>query len=265
MLKLDESRFSISELYHENSKYFLSLMQVPGAAGWEQTEGARVFKAYRRRPRISLPEDFSVGQLSVEEAIVQRRSIRQFSGDAITLPELAKLLFFTNGITAAPEHGTETLFLRAAPSAGALYPIEIYPAVLSVAEVPAGIYHYNVRDHVLELLRPGDYRETLRRLCLFQDFILTANALFLMTAIFSRVKGKYGERGYRFCLLDAGHIAENTYLIATAMNLGVVTIGGFLDQEVNSFLGIDGLDEAIVYASAIGKPIAPPAQTLTGR
>lgn len=257
MLKVDESRFSISEVYHENSKYFLSFMQAPSAAHLEQTEGARAFKAYGRRPTISLPEDRSGGQLSVEEAIIQRRSTRQFSGDPVTLPELAKLLFFTNGITAALQHGTETLFFRAAPSAGALYPIEVYPAVLNVSGVPAGIYHYNVRDRALELLRPGDYREILHRLCLFQDFILKANVLFLMAAMFSLVKGKYGERGYRFSLLDAGHIAENTYLIATAMKLGVVTIGGFLDEELNSLLGINGVDEAVVYAAAIGKPVAP--------
>jgi len=254
MLRKEQLKSSVSEMYHENTKYHAGLVQPPALTAPELAEKLRAFKIYRRAPVVPLPEDFPVGEMSLEEAISQRRSIREFSGDAITLFELGKLLFFTNGITTARQDGKVTQFLRAAPSAGALYPIEIYPVVLNVTDLASGIYHYNVRDHALELLRPGDYRGTLHSLLLYQDFISTASLLFLMTAVFPRVKGKYGERGYRFSLLDAGHIAQNTYLVATAMNLGAVTIGGFLDDDLNALLGVDGVEEAMVYTTAIGKP-----------
>jgi SagB-type dehydrogenase family enzyme len=255
MLREDVSEFSLSEAYHENSKYHLALMQPPSLSALDPAQTSEAFKTYRRAPAVPLPEDFPVSEISVEEAITVRRSARQYSGEVITLPELAKLLFFTNGITTAQRSDSLTYFFRAAPSAGALYPVEIYPAVFNVASLAPGIYHYNVRDHSLELVRAGDQREALHRYCLFHDFILTANVLLLATAVFRRVKEKYGERGYRFSLLEAGHIMQNAYLVATAMGLGAVTLGGFLDDELNTLVGVDGVDEAMVYAAAVGKSV----------
>jgi SagB-type dehydrogenase family enzyme len=252
MLKEDRFEFSISEAYHENSKYHLARLQPPTLSAPDPAQTSEAFKTYRRAPVIPLPEDFSAGSLSLEEAITTRRSVREFSGDAITIQELAKLLFLTNGVTTAQTNDAVTYFFRAAPSAGALYPVEIYPVVFSVTSVEPGLYHYNVRDHSLELLRAGDHRQTVHDDCLFHELILTANVVLLATAVFQRVKQKYGERGYRFALLEAGHIMQNSCLVATAMELGAVTLGGFLDDKLNALIGVDGVDEAMVYAAAIG-------------
>lgn len=254
MLTADELKFSISEVYHENSKYHLALIQPPNLNALDLAQTSQAFKIYRRAPAISLPEDFPVGEVSVEEAITMRRSLREYSGEPIALFDLAKLLFFSNGLTTAQRSDDVDYFFRAAPSAGALYPVEIYPVVFNVTGLASGIYHYNVRDHALELLRSGDQREALHRCFLFHDLIFTASAVFLSTAVFPRVKAKYGERGYRFSLLEAGHIAQNTCLMATVMSLGCVTLGGFLDDELNQLVGVDGVDEAVVYATAIGVP-----------
>ena len=141
--------------------------------------------------------------------------------------------------------------LRVSPSAGARYPLEIYPLIFSAKDLDCGIYHYNVKSHSLELLKKGDFKSQFFK-CVGQDMILKCSMLIVISAIFNRTKDKYGERGYRYVLLDAGHLAQNAYLIATRLSLGCCTIGGFLDNEINKLLKIDGLTESSIYLIAIG-------------
>jgi SagB-type dehydrogenase family enzyme len=167
----------------------------------------------------------------------------------MSLEELSRLLYYTGGIN-AERWGHK---LRAAPSAGALYPIEVYPVVHRVAGLPAGLYHYGVHDHILSSLRTADLSGKIARFGLMQEFLGQANLVLVFTAIFQRLRWKYQERAYRYALLEAGHLGQNVYLAATSMGLGACAVGAFLDDGLNGMLGVDGQREAAIYMLAVGK------------
>lgn len=144
--------------------------------------------------------------------------------------------------------------LRSAPSAGALYPVETYLSVQAVEGIDPGIYHYGVREHELELLRAGDYRDAVAAAALDQGFLSEAAVVFAWTALFARSKWKYKERAYRYVYLDAGHIAQSAALAAASLGLGTCQIAALYDDEVNSLLGVDGKEESIIYMTALGRP-----------
>jgi SagB-type dehydrogenase family enzyme len=202
---------------------------------------------------VPLPRGLPAVDLGLEETIRQRRSIREFSGQAMDLVELAKILELADGLTGIAKVEGIVHTLRASPSAGNLHPIEVYPILFTIRDQEPGVHHYNPLDHELERLRPGEYRQHIYESITRQEFVLTASVALALTAIFPRTKEKYGERGYRYTLLDAGHIAQNVYLAATAMGLGVVSVGGMVDDALNDLLLVDGVDEAVVYLIFLGK------------
>jgi SagB-type dehydrogenase family enzyme len=175
--------------------------------------------------------------------------MRDYVDQPMTRDELSRLLFYTGGIN-AERWGHR---LRAAPSAGALYPIEIYPVIYRVDDLPPGLYHYNVADHSLSLLQGDDLRGAIVRHGLVQEFLGQANLVLVLTAVFQRLRWKYQERTYRYALLEAGHLGQNIYLAATSMGMGACAVGAFLDEGLNAMLGVDGLDEAAVYMLSVGK------------
>jgi len=177
------------------------------------------YKTYADARQIQLPDPRGYRGLTLEEAIEQRRSHRDFTGQPATLEELARLL-----------HARRSGF-RAAPSAGALYPIEVYPVVHNVAGLEAGIYHYAVREHALELLKPGDFRSAVMRSGLWQEFLAQANVCLVLAAIFQRT----------------------LYLAATSMGMGACAVGAFHDDEFNKLLGLEGEEETALYLLAVGK------------
>lgn len=179
----------------------------------------------------------------------ERRSRREFTRNPISLPHLSQLLAVTQGIT----HTAFGHPFRACPSAGALYPIETYVVANHVDELPPGLYHYYVPSHSLEVLLEGSFGNDLAQAALGQGMVRTASAVFVWTAVVRRSKWKYGERGYRYIYLDAGHIGQNLYLAATALGLGCCTIGALFDEEVNRLIGVDGTEETVVYMGAVGK------------
>lgn len=185
----------------------------------------------------------------METAIDKRRSERAYTGEPISLEELSSLLHYAAGVTGR----VGNFPLRAAPSAGALYPIEIYPIVNNITGLEKGIYHYDPRDHSLEVLDLGDYRSKVAKASLEQDFLSQANVVLALTAVFERTQWKYGARGYRYIYLDAGHIAQNIYLEATSLGLGACDVGAFFDDEVNKLLKIDGVEEFAVLLVSVGK------------
>jgi SagB-type dehydrogenase family enzyme len=232
--------------YHQWSKPGMS--DLFGAiASW----GAQppLYKTYPDSPRIMLPPPDDRPGLALETAIQQRRSVRHYIDEPLTLAELSRLLYYTGGINAERFGVT----LRAAPSAGALYPIETYLAIHRVADLRPGVYHYNVADHSLSLLRDADVRGETVRHGLMQEFLGTCNAVVYFTVILQRLRWRYQERAYRYALLEAGHLAQNLYLAATSLGMGVCAVGAFLDDEVNAMLGVDGEQEAAVYMLAVGK------------
>jgi len=203
------------------------------------------YKTYPSAQKIPLPPPNYTG-IPLENAIAERRSIREFGSGEITLAELSQLLFSAQGIT-NKEKG-----FRAAPSAGALYPIELYIVASRVENLRNGIYHYNVKEHSLELLKEGDFREELYNAS-HQQPVKDAAVVFIFTAVFERTKAKYGERGGRYIYIEAGHISQNILLEATSLNLASLPIGAFSDEELNSILEIDGKTESAIYLNLVGR------------
>ena len=197
--------------------------------------------------RIHLTEELAYNGLTVEKAIANRRSQRDFRGETISLAELSHLLYYSSGVTDKRQG------LRAAPSAGATYPIEVCAVVNNVEGLAKGIYHYLIASHELELVREGDFRNEMSRAALGERMFKQANIIFALSAIFQRTQLRYRERAQRYILFEAGHIAQNTYLLATSMKLGACAIGAFHDDEFNRLLGLDGKNESVLYLIALGK------------
>jgi len=181
---------------------------------------------------IALPEPRLQGEMSVEEAIKGRRSERDFKDQPLNIEQVSQLLWAAQGIT------EDDGFKRAAPSAGATYPLDVYLVVgeKGVDGLQAGIYHYQVREHALRLLTGGDVRTVLATACVSQMFIADAPITMVITAEYARTTGRYGERGVRYVHMEAGHVGQNIYLQAEALGLGTVVIGAFIDEEVSRLL-----------------------------
>lgn len=205
------------------------------------------YKVYPNTTKIKLPKPEHKG-ITVEEALKQRRSVRDYSAKPISKAQLSQLLFAAQGTT-EKLHGKA---LRTAPSAGALYPFEVYIIANNVQDLPRGIYHYSVLDHTLELIKSGDFRNQIIDAGLGQQALADAGVTFILSAIFDRVRCKYGERGCRYVYIEAGHISQNIYLQAVSLGLGSVCIGAFSDEKVNKLIDADGWKEAVIYLHPVG-------------
>jgi SagB-type dehydrogenase family enzyme len=185
----------------------------------------------------------------LERTIAARRSIRTFSGAAIDLGELARLLFFTYGKT-DPDGA-----FRAVASGGALYPLELYVVAFKVDGLEHGIYHYGVETGHLDLVRPMDPFSAFKDVVTWQGVdIDNASLAIVITAAFRRSTVKYLDRGYRMVLMEVGEAAQNLSLVATSMDLGACLLGGFNDDLLSDLLDIDGVDEAPLLPVLIGRP-----------
>lgn len=195
---------------------------------------------------ITLSVPIYKSQISIEEALQRRRSVREFKNEPITLQQVAQLLWAAQGITSK-------MGFRTAPSAGALYPLEIYLVSGNVTGLPAGIYHYVPANHVLELLNSGDKRKDLAHAALYQHDIQQGEADIVITADYRKTTAKYGSRGERYVYMEAGHAAENICLQVVSLGLGTVTIGSFDDAAVKSVLNVSTRENPL-YIMPIGKP-----------
>ena len=220
---------------------------VGGSMDW--SDQPDWFKTYPDAPRVKLP-DLALDDAGLFDALARRRSERTYSSEPLALGELGALLWAAAGITAR-QGG---FALRTAPSAGGLYPIEHYVVANAVEGLEQGAYHYDVLGRALERLYAGDLRLPLARAALDQRIAADAQAVFVWTAVLERSRWKYGERFLRYVLLDAGHIAENVALAATALGLGTCQIAAFYDEEVAAILGLDPEVEPVVYLSTAGRP-----------
>ena len=165
----------------------------------------------------------------------------------MALAELSRVLQYTCGVTDARDG------FRAAPSAGAAFPMEVYPVVNNVDGLAPGAYHYLVATHELETLRSGDLRREIVQAALGQQFLAKANAVLVLSAVFQRTTQRYGDRGYRYIHFEAGHVAQNACLMATALRLGSCCVGAFHDKDFDRLLGLDGRKESALYLVAIGR------------
>lgn len=200
---------------------------------------------------ISLPEPAHRG-LSVEEAILLRRSTRSYASEALAMDELSQILFAAQGITGSVGDRA----LRAAPSAGATYPFEVYFFVNRVEGLEPGIYHYIPKGHGVEVVRRGDFADALSEACLGQSMPAEAACTVVLAAVAERTTDIYGERGLMYVYMEAGHISENIYLQCASLGLAVVAVGAFYESEVDSLIGLDGEQETSVYVNCIGRKVA---------
>src|SRR5262249_31763325 len=173
---------------------------------------------------------------------------------ALPLETLSQLLAFSCGLTApaGPEAGGAFEFHRAAPSAGAASAIEVYPVLLRVQGCTPGAYRYEPGDHSLSLLRPGVFHQQLAKWTLYQPYVADTSVVFVMAGFTDRLRPRYGERGYRYLLFEAGHVAHNLSLLAAAYGLGALCIGGFVDMAIGRLVGLNEIDEIPLYLVAVG-------------
>ena len=207
-----------------------------GGKAMQNQEQARV---------IELAQPKTKSGFSLEAALEQRLSIRSFKDEPVSLAAVSQLLWAAQGIT----HGSG---YRTAPSAGALYPLEVYVVAGNVTGLAPGIYHYRTRQHVLVEITAGDHRQTLYRHALRQTSISNAPLSFVIAGIPGRTTGKYGDRGMRYVYMEAGHAAQNLCLQAVALELGSVAIGAFLDREVGKMLQL-GEEGVPLYIIPVGR------------
>jgi SagB-type dehydrogenase family enzyme len=251
---------SIMEFFHENTKrgsFFLNLDQI-SLSKKDRDLLARAFKTYEYAPeRITLPGDFPEGKDLLEEVIKKRRPAEEFSDDTLSLAELSKLLYFSYGIIDNSSMEVFETPARVVPSTGGIYSLEIYLFIFNVKNLKKGIYHYNVKEHLLELLIPAtDISERFFRDCLMKDDaqdVQKASIVLVITSMFGRLSRIYKERGYRYALFETGHLIQNTCLISTAMGLGVRIVPEFNDYAVEKMLDIDGIHESVTQVLLIGK------------
>jgi len=249
MLSAEDPR-TLPLLYHINSEPWLNLEAYTDPSHEMQFKRATAAEGIR-----SLPRSRDSSQL--RHLMRERRSCRSFTGEALPLSHLAQVLDNAYGVTGLIEEaGSHRFYARPVPSAGALYPLEIYAATQSVEDLPDGVYHYAGLDHVLEPVKRGAVVKGLSELLLGQTFLEDANAAFFLTAVFDRTLRKYGPRGYRYILFEAGHVAQNICLLAGELGLATICLGGFVDHRLNEWLTLDGTTEAVVYVVGLGHPRA---------
>ncbi len=199
--------------------------------------------------QTQLPQPNQKGDLSLEEAISQRRSQRQFKNQSLELDQISQLVWAVQGIT------NQTSGFRSAPSAGALYPLEIYLVVgeNGVNNLNSGVYHYRPKSHSLDLIVNQNVKSKLSQICLGQDSINQAPISIIITGVFKRTQDKYGNRGERYVYMEAGHAAQNAYLQSESLKLGMVVIGAFNDQNLIDTFQLPDNHQPI-YVIPIGHP-----------
>ena len=185
----------------------------------------------QERQVVSLPDPVRDGSVSLERALSARVSVREFASSSLTLGEVSQLLWSAQGETRR-DGG------RTAPSAGALYPLEIYVVVGAVESLETGIYRYRPGRHDLLSVRAGDHRSQLASAALRQSWMRGAPIMIVVAAQYARTTGKYGERGRKYVHMEVGHTAQNVYLQATALGLGTTFVGAFYDSQVKVIIGL---------------------------
>ena len=240
-----------AEAFHEASKVYPATAgrDVRGLVLLETSEEMR-YSAGRAVRRWSQVEPVDLPRPALPAVDLRARaSGRSFAEAKLDLAALAAVLWAAYGVS----RDDGNLPLRTVPSGGALYPLELYVLALRVDGLEQGLYHYDPLRHVLEPIAEGFDAERLEGLSAYPELVCTAGAFLLVTALFWRTRFKYGLRGYRFALLEAGHVGQNALLAAAALELAAVPVGGVFDRRVEQLLEVDGVDESLVYALSVGR------------
>ena len=213
---------------------------LPQSTGYERDSNEA------KMERIQLPQPKYNSDTSVEQALYERRSVRAYGSEPLTLIEISQLLWAAQGVT-DPKRG-----FRTSPSAGALYPLEVYVVISHADGIAAGIYKYKPHQHEVIRLKRGDMKKELTTAALGQSCVADSAIAIVFSAVYERTTKKYGNRGVRYVHMEAGHAAQNVYLQAVSLNLGTVVVGAFKDAAVKSILHMSG-NEQPLYILPIGK------------
>lgn len=195
--------------------------------------------------RVNLPEPVSVGGLSINETLLRRRSVRHYRHGKLTLVEVSQLLWAAQGISSRAGY-------RTAPSAGALYGLEVDLAVGDVTGLDVGVYRYDPANHGLTQRAATDHRSSLANAALGQNYLGQGAVVLVVSAVYARISAKYGERGVRYAHMEAGHAAQNLLLMATSLDLGAVPVGAFDDAGLARVLKL-AEDEQPLYLIPVGR------------
>ena len=196
--------------------------------------------------KIKLPEPKYDSSTSVEKAMLERRSVREYKDGPLTLGEVSQLLWAAQGITYRGRG------FRTAPSAGALYPLEVYVVTGKVDKLGQGVYKYRPQQHELVKVSDENVRNELTAAALGQDCVGESAIVIVFSAVYERTTRKYHERGIRYVHMEAGHAAQNVFLQAVSLNLGMVVVGAFMDEEVKKILNMPDR-ESPLYILPVGK------------
>ena len=242
--------------YHATTKHSYTSVRTDGHfLDWENRP--MPYKLYPEVSGLALPRDLSLARVPALEAIAAGDS--PSGGGELTLEALTRILFCADGLTRRTRIGGQDYHFRAAPSAGALYPIEIYAAVAETGELEQGLYHFSPADLRLRGLRRGDWRGLIARAAAGRPSLLRARAVLVLSAIFWRSTWKYRARAYRYCFWDAGTILANLLAAAAAEGLSTELVTAFADPEIEALLGIDGEHEGALCLVALGSGADAPA------
>lgn len=242
-----ERKPSLSDRFHSaiNNKAVsqIDIKDIPQS--WTKIN----FKTYPRLKKIYLtkkePKDKKLALL-----MTNRRSVRQFNGLSISWEQLSYLLFSSAGLLNV--NSSIDYSRRPYPSAGARYPLEIYPLILNCTGLEKGLYHYNVKENCLELVLKEDLKNWLMKASGGETSLKKASIIFIITGVLDRTRIKYRDRGYMYVLIEAGHLGQNICLLTTKLGLGCCPLGGFIDPIVNELLDISFQKEFALYLLAVG-------------
>jgi SagB-type dehydrogenase family enzyme len=237
----------IGDKFQQETKYHRN--EMPEDEPGSETK-PELYKTYPSSQKIELPRTGMVKNITFDEILNSRKSTRSYTKEPVTMEFLSFLLWASSGIQRVEKNRE----FRTAPSAGARYPIETYIVVNNIEDLEPGIYHYNIREHFLELLKEGRFGEKLSEAALGQYMCAEAPVVFVWTAIFDRMKWVYKQRAYRYIYMDAGHIAENLALAAVSLELQTCQIAALYDDEASDLLEVDKETESVIYMSTVGYP-----------
>jgi len=198
---------------------------------------------------IILPQPKFESDVSIEEAILERRSVREYKDESLNLQEVSQLLWAAQGITVRPD-GRKG---RTAPSAGALYPLEVYLTVKNVDGLEPGVYRFIPEGHKLEKIFEGDIQAELSAAALGQPWVAAAPINIIIGAVYERTTVEYGERGIRYVHMEVGHVGQNISLQVISLDLGTVVVGAFDDERVKRILNLP-LGVKPLYIMPVGRP-----------
>jgi len=193
---------------------------------------------------IQLAEPKRRGEISFEETINQRRSVREYKDEPLTFSEVSQLLWSAQGLN---QKGS-----RVVPSAGALYPIEVYVVVKNVEGLASGVYHYLPESHSIEIYLQKEISQKLADIALGQEHVLEAPVNIIISGVFSRTTNKYGQRGIQYVYQESGHAAQNVYLQAESLGLGTVVVGAFNQSGIDQLFNFKE-DQKVLYIMPLGK------------